>query len=276
MLQGTMRMPSEWKMTSVTTVDELLADLHALRAQRWFFRGHARAYGTLLPSIDRPPLQTLSRAAKLALERQSIETFRASARDFASAGERGAMSDDFVALMVLRHYGTPTRLLDWSASPFVAAHFAACGHDDLDGELWAFDEPLYEVKGLEQWAKWPQTTVRGNGVDFAAGLTAFLVEEPPDWFICAFYPTGFPRQLAQAGHYSMTARFSRDHADAIAGLLGDGDHCRRYVVPSSLKPALRAVLRERHGIWRGALYPDSAGAAETAAELFPKSSGSGR
>ena len=51
----------------------------------------------------------------------------------------------------------------------------------------------------------------------SAGLTAFTVEEPPDWFICAFY-TGFPRTDAQAGAYTMTARFGRDHADAIARL----------------------------------------------------------
>jgi hypothetical protein len=65
--------------------------------------------------------------------------------------------NDLVALMVLRHYGAPTRLLDWSLSPYVAAYFAV-SEGDRNGELWAFNEPQYELNGKEQWRKYPETT----------------------------------------------------------------------------------------------------------------------
>jgi hypothetical protein len=50
--------------------------------------------------------------------------------------------------------------------------------------------------------------------------------------------------------------------------LDDDSRYHLYVVPAQLKAPLRALLRERHGIWRGSLFPDSAGAAETAGAVF--------
>jgi len=100
-------------------------------------------------------------------------------------------------------------------------------------------------------------------VKFDAKLTAFTDDEVLDWFCCAFYYPGFPRQEAQEGYYSLTRLFGVDHAVAIAGLLRDPKLFHRYVIDADIKVELRKVLREKHGIWRGLLFPDSAGAAET-------------
>jgi hypothetical protein len=241
-----------------------------LQGKRWLFRGQSRCYGHLVPSIDRDSRRDLSRAQKLALERSSIDIFRSSVRFFAHPGEQGALTDDVVALLVLRHYHVPTRILDWSQSPWVAAYFAAQGDDAEDGELWTFDEPLYEHKGANQWKRWPETTTDGKGDPsrFAARLTAFTMKDPPDWFICIFYPSGFHRQNAQLGAYSMTARFARPHDEHIAELLEAPTQHHRYVIPAKLKPTLREILRKRHGVWRGSLFPDVAGAADFAGEVF--------
>ena len=259
-----------WSTTKLTSATKALDVLTELRGRRWLCRGQSRSYGSLVPSIDRKPREALARREKLRLERRSIDLFRSTARFFADPGEQRALIDDIVALMVLRHYGVPSRILDWSWSPWVAAYFAIQEHDSEDGEIWAFDEPLYEQKGAEQWKRWPQTTTDGSGdpSKWGANQTAFTLEEPPDWFICGFYASGFHRQNAQQSVYSMTARFGRDHAAKIAELLQDPLRHHVYVIAAALKPRLRNILRENHGVWRGSLFPDSAGAAATACTVF--------
>jgi hypothetical protein len=263
-------MPDSWFSTTLESETEVIQVLTELQGNRWLCRGQAENYGSLIPSIDRDERKTLSRAEKLALERQSIDIFRSTARFFADEGERDALKTDVQTLMVLRHYGVPTRLLDWSRSPFVAAYFAVCEPDTKDGEIWSFDHDQYVKKGGEQWKRWPHTTTDGSGEGpkFDGNLTAFTVDEPVDWFVCYFNPVGFSRQKAQSGLFTFTARFGRNHADSISNLLVENSYYHLYVVPAGLKRELRRILRERHGIWRGSMFPDSAGAAETAREVF--------
>lgn len=255
-----------WPTEVLCDISQVFDVLVRLKGRMWQSRGQPKA-NPLLPSIDRGNLKTLSRAQKLRLERESIDVFRSTVR-YWGPGEESPPAADVRALMVMRHYGVKTRLLDWSESPHVATYFAVEKHDTADGELWTFDRFAYETEGAKQWDRWPQT--RWNGC-FLAEKTMSL-EDPPKWFVCQYYPQGFPRQDAQQGLYSMTADFGRDHADAIEELLRNWAEpaFRKYIIKASLKESLRRALREQHGIWRGSLFPDSSGAADTAGMIFPR------
>ena len=126
-------MPHGWNSTTLEAEADALRMLTDLRGGRWLLRGQSKRYGGLVPSIDRKALAGLSRAEKLMLERRSVDLFRSTARFFADPGEQGALADDVVALMVLRHYGVPTRLLDWSLSPWVAAY---CRSQELSAMIF--------------------------------------------------------------------------------------------------------------------------------------------
>jgi FRG domain len=129
-----------WKATTLNSIEQILDTLAHLRVHRWITRGQSKCFGELFPKIDRYPLDKIvDRTKKIKIERQSIELFRSNARFFASSDEQAAMRTDIPTLMVLQHYGVPTRLLDWTQSPYVAVYFSICKDQSDDGELWSFD-----------------------------------------------------------------------------------------------------------------------------------------
>jgi FRG domain len=64
-------------------------------------------------------------------------------RNFAKYSKPGEIpsSDLLFKLSVAQHHGLPTRLMDWTVSPKVAAHFATFEeeHYDKDGVIWCAD-----------------------------------------------------------------------------------------------------------------------------------------
>jgi len=62
-------------------------------------------------------------------------------RNFRKYAHRSVVEKDSLWhwLSVAQHFGLPTRILDWTYSPFIAMHFATASIDrfDVDGVIWA-------------------------------------------------------------------------------------------------------------------------------------------
>jgi hypothetical protein len=124
---------------SVGTARELFLQLQnaPLCEQQWAFRGHSHADWTLEPSIER--LKKLhEKGFRTDAEEYVRRTFKRRAHKYLDVVPIDEDELEWLALM--RHYGAPTRLLDWTTSPYVAAFFAtADAEQEAPSAIWAID-----------------------------------------------------------------------------------------------------------------------------------------
>ncbi|MEA2572565.1 MAG: hypothetical protein QOI24_4566 [Acidobacteriota bacterium] len=161
-------------------------------------------------------------------------------------------------LSLAKHHGLPTRLLDWSYSPFVALHFAT--HDtkdfDLDGAIWCVDFsktnellPSRLRKMLERDGANIFTTEMLN--ETARSLEEFdaLSRHP---FVVFFEPPSLDERIVnQFALFSLPS----DPRLQLEDLLHQREEMyRRIIVPAELKWEIRDKL-DQANITERVLFP---------------------
>lgn len=130
-----MTTPNDFRVSSWTELVDQLYDgswdngLERYRS-KYAFRGLSNAEYDLKTSLIRLGGDFTR------LERHLLRNFRKYAHRDAAPGD-----SVWNWLSVAQHHGLPTRLLDWTYSPFVAIHFATAKLDrfDADGVVWCLD-----------------------------------------------------------------------------------------------------------------------------------------
>jgi hypothetical protein len=113
----------------------LMAEATKPETRQWF-RGTRRSEYDLEPSLYRHPIVRDANAL-IELEWALLSDFRHRAPPFTT----NIPTKDLEVLFLMQHFGVPTRLLDWSESPFVALFFALenarlKGSDAHDSSVW--------------------------------------------------------------------------------------------------------------------------------------------
>lgn len=104
---------------------------------QWVFRGHAGASWPLATALERT--ESTNRGAD---EWRMIDHFRRRASLHLPPQLQLTDDDVFGWMALMQHYGAPTRLLDVTRSPYVAAFFALEEPEcdgDIDAAIWAVD-----------------------------------------------------------------------------------------------------------------------------------------
>jgi hypothetical protein len=105
-------------------IENLKIDYSKYSGEIWF-RGQSDSNWKLIPSINRNGEHS---------EMDLINRFKQNATLIINQHPSPSPME---WLFLMRHYGVPTRLLDWSESPLVAAYFATIEENmDKDGVIW--------------------------------------------------------------------------------------------------------------------------------------------
>ena len=188
-----------------------------------------------------------------AKERHLIRNFRKYAR-------RSLIGDDSIWswLALGQHHHLPTRLLDWTYSPYVALHFATSIAEEMhvDGEVWTLD--LRAVKA-ELPTRFRDLLESEGSFVFTGELLGQAARDPAElrassdqpFLLFLEPPTVSDRIENQAALFSM---LSHVEAPLEAWLIRHPNAWRRVVVPASLKWEVRDRL-DQIGMTERLLFP---------------------
>lgn len=105
----------EWE-----SIRSILLDLYQAHPY-WIFRGMTNESFELQTSLER---KKIDRGFRKVLYQETIERFANSAYQYRDIEYIPSRNELLEIQSLMQHYGTPTILLDWTYSPYIAAYFA--------------------------------------------------------------------------------------------------------------------------------------------------------
>ncbi len=156
-----------------------------------------------------------------------------------------------------QHHGLPTRLLDWTFSPYVALHFASTARDrrKRDGVVWMVDYVRAHELAPRAWRA--ELEAEGANVfttELLAAVARDLTELEPNGepFVLFVEPPSFDERIVN--QYALFSLLSRLDVSLDDWLDEHQEVGRRLVIPAELKWEIRDKL-DQAGINERVLFP---------------------
>ncbi|MBW3593462.1 MAG: FRG domain-containing protein, partial [Actinobacteria bacterium] len=195
-------------------------------------------------------------------------------RNFRKYARRDAVPVDteWDWLALAKHHGLPTRVLDWSYSPYVALHFATEDHlaFDRDGVVWAIDyvrahdelppalRELLDREGSNVFTG----EMLGGVAPRLAELQA-LADEP---FLVFFEPPSIDERIVN--QFALFSLLSSATTGVEEWLERRGGLAQRIVIPAAHKGEVRDKL-DQANVTERVLFPGLDGLSRGLARHYP-------
>ena len=175
------------------------------------------------------------------------------------AHKQAAMGDStWYWLSLAQHHGLPTRMLDWTYSPFVALHFATAEIDlfDTDGVIWCVDymsTRKFLPRKLSDILEQEDTNVfTADMLGQAARTMREFDDLSRDDYVVFMEPPSLDERIVN--QYALFSLMSSPSANLEEWLNKHPECHRRIIIPASLKWEIRDKL-DQANITERVLFP---------------------
>lgn len=254
-----------WQPTTIDSWEDFAraaADMASIAAKRRtiLFRGQPQQ-ARLRTSLIRALSTSVNLEVATFVEENALNHFQSQAHLFQQHLEPviTRSSELFEWWARMQHHGAPTRLLDWTASPYVAAYFAAEHGPDSTGEIFVIDAGRVD-ESFGRRSKFDDR--HAEGINETAFLHPRPTDEPRIVTFTPFHKT--QRLVAQQGYFTVATHLLSPHDELLAAT---GGILKRWVFPASLEPNMLYHLRTMN-VGANSLFPGIDGLGRSTAELI--------
>jgi hypothetical protein len=236
---------------------DLVAHTDAL--QDWAFRGEHSARWPLVSSLSRRlsefcPDQSQWRTR----EARALRIFRRKAHIYLN--DRSALDDDLRTLALMQHHGAPTRLIDFTKSPFVAAFFAVEDATE-DAALFALNTPAL-------WHATPafDRSLTRERIDprQAGNFARYFANNDKPILWCGEPAEMDRRLIAQSGVFVVPGQVDLPLDEILRQYETDQPLLKKFILPLGLRAEAMRYLY-RMNLTHATLFPDLEGLARSIA-----------
>ncbi|MGS4991137.1 FRG domain-containing protein [Roseibium sp. RP-7] len=171
--------------------------------------------------------------------------------------------DDWDKIFLMQHYGVPTRLLDWTENPMVAAYFALEPlekHAGADAAIWLCDPEKWNQSAFKH-ISYSGGVFDESDDQIAKHRPGTDIAEMPDTPVMMFGSYNSPRIVAQRGVFSLFGKSTLpmnkfyEASDFKVGCL------EKIVIPADKIDDIRNSLY-RKGTTESVVFPEIEGLAK--------------
>jgi len=249
----------------LSTMVELLEHLNSL-PNNFIYRGQSDAGWSLDSTLERLLGSSWSKENARKFEDRSISVFKSKYHIYQS--QEHSPKSKLSWLSVMQHYGTPTRLIDFSESPYIALYFALESYSPLSDKnfsIFAIDYTAVMEKSISH--------IKEEDSKFSETRSSISVnpdkifEDVVDRFSYNVLWITEPMELnaridRQSGTFLLSGNREKTIDSVIASGLYDGCSLQKLIVNKALFKNCYALLRKM-GINSKSIYGDLAGLSKS-------------
>jgi hypothetical protein len=253
------------KKVDIFSTEDLLKELNSL-SNNYIYRGHADSEWRLESSLERVIGEKWSAQWAMKFEDRSLDIFKSNFHLYDRENIRPASK--LAWLSIMQHYGVPTRLLDFTESPYVALYFALEAYNaqsNRDFAVFAIDYSEIMQKSIDYisnkdtaFTETRQSVYQNQDFIFEA------IVDPREFDVAWIAePRQFNARLdRQAGSFLLSGNRGLRIEEILASPLYENAQMTKYTISRELYRSVFALLRKMN-VTSKSLYGDLEGLAHS-------------